>query len=296
MLERDFVGYGMNPPKVKWPGGARLCVSVNVAYEEGSEMSLLDGDPTNEPTGETASLIRPDVRDLWKESYFEYGSRVGVWRIMDTLDKYDVKATWFANALALERNLQVAQEITRRGHDIVGRGYKWLEHSTWDRETERQDMRHSIESLERTTGQRPLGWMVRDGPSVHTRELLVEEGILYDSHPINDEIPYYVDVKGKKLLVVPYTTEINDFRFWVRTTSPAQAFYDCMKDAFDLLYEEGTRNPKMMSIGLHCRAVGRPSRAWTIDRFFRYAKGFPGVWFARRSDIARWWLENYPPQ
>lgn len=295
-MGRDLIGYGMNPPKVEWPDNARICISVNLAYEEGSETWISDGDDANEQLGEVATLIPPDLRDYWKESYFEYGSRVGVWRILDILDKHDVQGSIFVNARAFERNTEVAREVTKRGHDLVGRGYKWLAHASWDKETEWADMQHSIESLERTSGQRPEGWMVRDGPSPNTYELIQKAGLLYDSHGLSDDIPYYIDVKGSPLLVVPYTIEVNDFRFWFGNSFSGQTFYEVMRDAFDVLYAEGATTPKMMSIGLHSRCIGRPSRSWTLDRFLQYAKSFPGVSFMRRSDIARWWLKNYPPE
>jgi allantoinase len=294
-MERDFIGYGPNPPKVEWPGGARIAISVVVNYEEGSEYSLLDGDPAHESNNEVPSPVPPEQRDLANESFFEYGSRVGVWRVMDILDEYEVKATFFCCALALERNPHVGPEIVRRGHEVFGHGYRWEEYFNQSREAEREAIRKTIESLERTTGQRPLGWYVRYGPSVHTRELVVEEGgFLYDSCSYADDIPYYVSVNGVKWLVVPYSLEVNDTRFWRGGMTSPGDFYETLKNTFDQLYYEGATNPKMMNIGLHCRIVGRPSRAIALRKFLEYARGFSGVWFARRIDIARWWLEKYP--
>ncbi|MCH7787395.1 MAG: allantoinase PuuE [Chloroflexi bacterium] len=295
MNERDFVGYGPNPPKVEWPNGARIAISVVVNYEEGSEYSLLDGDPTREVNNEVPSPLPLDERDLANESFFEYGSRAGVWRLLSILDEYDVKATFFCCALALERNPHVGPEIVRREHEVFGHGYRWEEYYKMDRDAEREAIRKAVESIQRTTGQRPLGWYTRYGPSVNTRELVVEEGgFLYDCNAYNDDLPYYTEVNGKKWLVVPYSLEVNDTKFWRGGMSSPSDFYETMRNTFDRLYYEGATHPKMMSIGLHCRIAGRPSRAVALQKFLEYAKGFPNVWFARRIDIARWWLQNYP--
>ena len=295
MNERDLIGYGPNPPKVEWPNGARIAISVVVNYEEGSEYSLLDGDPAHETNNEVPSPVPLDQRDLANESFFEYGSRVGVWRIMDALDEYNVKGTFFCCALALERNPHVGPEIVKRGHEVFGHGYRWEEYYKMDRDTEREAIRKTIESLERTTGERPLGWYTRYGPSENTRELVVEEGgFEYDCNSYNDDLPYYTQVNDQKWLVVPYSLEVNDTKFWRGGMVTPSDFYEAMKNTFDQLYYEGATHPKMMSIGLHCRIVGRPSRALALRQFLEYARSFPDVWFARRIEIARWWKEKYP--
>ena len=296
MTQRDFVGYGPNPPVVEWPNGARIAVSVVVNYEEGSEYSTLDGDPAGETMGESPSPVPVGDRDLANESFFEYGSRVGVWRILNILEEYDTKATFYCCAQALERNPEVGPEIVRRGHEVFGHGNRWEEYYKMDRETERDAIRKAVESLTRTTGQRPLGWYTRYGPSVNTRELVVEEGgFVYDCNAYNDDLPYYTDVKGKKWLVIPYSLEVNDTRFWRGGMSKPDDFFQTAKNSFDLLYEEGVTHPKMMSVGLHCRIIGRPSRAPALRQFLEYARSKPGVWLTRRIDIARWWQEKYPP-
>ena len=295
MIERDFVGYGLNPPKVEWPNEARIAISVVVNYEEGSEYSLLDGDSHRETNSEVPSPLPLDERDLANESFFEYGSRVGVWRVMNILDEFDVKGTFFCCALALERNLDVGPEIVRRGHEVFGHGYRWEEYFKMGRDAEREAIRKTVESLKRTTGERPLGWFTRYGHSLNTRELVVEEGgFLYDSCSYADDLPYYVRVNDKKWLVVPYSLEVNDTRFWRGGMSSPGDFYETLKNTFDQLYYEGATHPKIMNVGLHCRIVGRPSRAFALRRFLEYAQGFQGVWFAKRIDIARWWLERYP--
>ena len=293
--ERDLIGYGSNPPKVEWPGDARIAVSVVVNYEEGSEYSTLDGDAAHESNNEVPSPVPQEVRDLANESFFEYGSRVGVWRIMDLLDEFNIKSTFFCCALAVERNPLVGRAIVERGHEVFGHGYRWEEYFNMSREAEREAIRRTVESLERTTGERPLGWYVRYGPSINTRELVVAEGgFVYDSMAYNDDIPYYMRVNGRKWLVVPYSLEVNDTRFWRGGMNSPGDFFETLKNTFDTLYMEGEENPKMMSVGLHCRIVGRPSRIVALRQFLEYARGFPGVWFARRIDIARWWMQRYP--
>ena len=296
MIERDLVGYGMNLPDVRWPGDARIAISVVVNYEEGSEYSLLDGDSHRETNGEINSPLPLDARDLMNESMFEYGSRAGVWRMFRLLDKYDIKATFYCCALAMERNPIVGKEVVRRGHEVCGHGYRWEEYYGFQKEQEREAIVKTVESLTRTTGERPVGWFTRYGVSVNTRDLLAETGgFVYDSNSVNDDIPYYTEVHGKPWLVVPYSLEVNDARFWRGGLVSTGDFYDYMKDSFDCLYEEGRDVPRMMSVGLHCRIAGRPPRSMAVDKFFQYAKSHPGVWFARRIDIARWWLEHYPP-
>ena len=295
MTSRDLVGYGPNPPMVEWPDGARIAVSVVVNYEEGSEYSILDGDPAGETMGESPSPVAAGERDLANESFFEYGSRVGVWRILNILDEFDVKSTFYSCALALERNLQVGPEIVARGHEVMGHGNRWEEYFKMDRDAERAAIHEAVKSITRTTGQRPLGWYTRYGPSVNTRELVVEEGgFVYDCNAYNDDLPYYADVKERKWLVIPYSLEVNDVGFWRGRMTRSSDFFESARNCFDMLYQEGATHPKMMSVGLHCRIIGKPSRAVALRQFLEYAKDKPGVWFPRRIDIARWWLYKYP--
>ena len=295
MATRDLVGYGPNPPVVQWPDGARIAISVVVNYEEGSEYSLLDGDPHGEASGEFPSPVPVGERDLANESFYEYGSRVGVWRILNILDEAGVKSTFYVCALALERNPQVGPEIVRRGHEVMGHGNRWEEYFKMDRETERAAISNAVESITRTTGQRPLGWYCRYGPSVNTRELVVEEGgFVYDCNAYNDDLPYYTNVNGKNWLVIPYSLEVNDSPFWRTGMASPNNFFETARNSFDRLYEEGATHPKMMSVGLHCRIIGKPSRSVALKQFLAYAKEKPDVWFARRIDIARLWLEQHP--
>ena len=293
-MQRDFTGYGQNVPQVRWPNDARIAVSVVVNYEEGSEHSLLDGDNYHETNNEVPSPVPPGIRDLNNESFFEYGSRVGVWRLLDLFDQHQVKTTFYCCALALERNREVASEIVARGHEVCGHGYRWEEYHSADEDEEWESIKKTIASLEETTGQRPVGWFTRYGPSINTRQLVAAEGgFIYDSMALNDDLPHYVAVKGKPWLVVPYSFETNDARFWRGGLVSVNDFYEYLKDAFDCLYEEGETHPKMMSVGLHCRITGTPARSRSVARFLKYANGFDGVWFARRDEIARWWLEHY---
>ena len=293
---RDLVGYGPNPPVIEWPGGARIAVSMVVNYEEGAEYSTLDGDAHHETNSEVPSPVPPGQRDVFNESFFEYGSRVGVWRLLGLLDRYQAPSTFFCCALALERNPEAARQIVARGHEVCGHGYRWEEHHLMSRDQEHESIRKTVESLTRTTGQRPVGWFTRYGASVNTRELVATEGgFIYDSGAMNDDLPYYTTVNGIPWLVVPYSMETNDARFWRGGLTSVSDFYEYLKDTFDCLFQEGLHTPKMMSVGLHCRIAGRPARSMAVQRFLEYARGFPGVWFARRDEIARWWLEHYPP-
>lgn len=295
-MHRDFVGYADDPPRIGWPNGARLAVQISVNYEEGAEYSLLDG-ARREIMGEVPSPVAPHLRDLFNESFFEYGSRVGVWRILALLKEYDVPATWWACALALERNPRAARAIVEAGHEVAGHGYRWDDFSEASREDERDEIRRAVKSIGRTTGLRPLGWYTRYGCSPNTRELLVEEGgFVYDSLAFNDDLPYYVSVCGKPWLVIPYSFEANDARFWRGGLVSVGDFEEYMRDAFDCLYAEGKIVPRIMSIGIHCRIAGTPARSRALARFLEYARSFDDVWFARRIDIARWWLEKKPPR
>lgn len=293
-LERDFIGYANNPPKGTWPMGKKLAVQIVVNFEEGAEMSVEKGDKMPEAFGDFPSIDLP-TRDLGLESVFEYGSRVGVWRLLDLFDQHKVKTTFFACGEALEENPVAAREIVKRGHEICSHGYRWYDHFRMTEEESREDIRKAVESITRLTGQRPVGWYCRE-PGLLVRKLIVEEGgFIYDSDIYNDDVPYYVQVGTKDHLVVPYTPDCNDFHYWMGKFPGADAFFNYLKDTFDVLYEESKKGPKMMSIGIHCRISGRPGRAIALARFIEYAKKFPDAWFATRKEIAEFWLEEHPP-
>ena len=294
---RDFVGYGNNLPKVRWPEGAKIAISVVVNYEEGSEYSLLDGDQAHEVNNEVPSPVPPTQRDLANESFFEYGSRVGVWRILKTLGDFSIPASFFCCALALERNTNVGPAIVAAGHEIVGHGNRWEEYYLLSKEEEKLAIEKAIQSLRKTTGVKPVGWYTRYAPSENTRELIASHGgFIYDSNSYSDDIPYYVEANNKPWLVIPYSLEVNDTRFWRGGMNRPSDFLETLINTFDVLYEEGDENPKLMNIGLHCRIAGRPSRAGILKQFFKYVNEKPGVWFARRDQIAHWWLTEFPPE
>lgn len=290
---RDFVGYGRSGPNVRWPGDARLVVSLCLNYEEGSERSIAFGDSVNEPNPEYVKAFPADTRDLATESMFEYGSRVGVVRLLRMFDDLDIRCTAFACAVALAVNPDVADWIVESGHEVCSHGLRWTELWTLDREAERNHIRDAVGLFEEVTGVRPVGWYSRYGPSVNTRELLVEEGFLYDSDSYNDELPYYVRVKGQNHLVIPYSMVYNDGKFGGRVGGPDD-FLSYLRRGFDYLWQEGAETPKIMSIGLHSRLIGQAARASALREFLEYARSKESVWFARRDEIARWWLEHYP--
>lgn len=288
---RDFVGYGQYPPRVVWPAGAKVAVNIVVNYEEGSEYSRPAGDNRNEGLGEITYSMGGEYRDLSVESTYEYGSRAGIWRLMRLFEEYDVSCTFYACAVALERNPEVAAYLRQSSHDFISHGWRWEEHWLLDRETERQHIAWAIESFRRTLGERPIGWYCRYGPSVHTRELVVEEGgFLYDSDAYNDDLPYFTSVHDVRHLVVPYSLTYNDLQ---GDHSPDD-FADFCKRAIDELWREGERGyPKMMSIGLHPRLIGQAGRISALRDIIDHGLNKGDVWFARRNDIARWWLEHH---
>jgi allantoinase len=294
-LPRDFIGYGKSPPKVQWPRKARLAITFAINYEAGAERSVAFGDQGPETFGEFPSYGAPPKRDLCIESIFEYETRVAIWRILRTFEKYSVKTTFFATAKTLETNPEAAKEIVSKGHEVCSHGYRWIEHFTLTRDEEREVIRKATASIEKTTGQRPVGWYCRE-PSENTIELLAEEGgFLYDSDVYNDDLPYYVNVRDKKFLLIPYTPDVNDFHYFSNRFTNSEAFYQYLKDSFDLMYAEGRENPKMMNVGLHVRISGRPGRTVAVEKFLKYVRRKPMVWIARRLDIAKWWLDHYPP-
>lgn len=294
---RDLIGYGPNPPHPQWPGNARIAVNFVMNYEEGSEYSFENHDGHSEAslTEAASSSVPPGTRDLAGEGMFEYGARVGFWRIMRLFRERNLPLTVFACALALERHPPAAAAIREAGHDICCHGWRWIEHYKLTRDEEREHIRRAVESLQRTLGSRPLGWYCRTGPSTDTRSLLVEEGgFTYDSDCYNDELPYWVLQDHKPHLVVPYSLVTNDSKFARGTFAHAGDYFAFLKDHFDMLYEEGATQPKMMSCGLHLRLVGHPARAAGLARFMDYVKGHDRVWITHRIAIADHWRRTFP--
>ncbi|MBI3067589.1 MAG: polysaccharide deacetylase family protein [Betaproteobacteria bacterium] len=294
-MPRDFVGYGRKPPKFEWPNAARLALNIVVNYEEGAERNPLDGDPERETAGESPYPARPGEREPMQESVYEYGSRVGIYRVIDVFDKYQVSPTIFACAVALERNPPVTQEFVERQYDVVSHGYRWLSHLGFSEQKEREQMQKAQESFQRTIGRRVLGWFNRTPQTINTRRILAEEGFLYDSQAVNDDLPYYQDVQGRPFLIVPYTLDLNDGRFWRGTFHTGRDFEVYCVDSFDTLYRESARTPRMMTVGLHPKVIGRPGRIGGLDRFLAYVREFPDVWLASRTEIARFWAGRFAP-
>ena len=264
---RDLVGYGEHPPIVRWKDGAKVAIQIVVNYEEGSEKTFAMGDGMNDSMYELPFAV-DDQRDLAVESMYEYGSRAGIWRLFRVFDQADIPVTFFAAAVALERNPEVAAKLARRGDEAAGHGYRWSNHYEMTRDEEREAIRRAIDSIEKTTGKRPEGWYCRE-MSVNTRELVVElGGFVYDSDTYNEDIPYWTTVNGHSHIVVPYSLVVNDARYIMGTGygSPEQ-FYETAKATLDRLRNDGDDVGRMMSIGLHPRITGNPARADALARF-----------------------------
>lgn len=296
---RDLVGYGANPPHPHWPNNARLALSFVLNYEEGGERCILHGDSESEAFLSEIPGAVPfqGVRHMSMESCYEYGSRAGVWRILRLFQQKDIPLTIFAVAMALERHPEVAKAFVDAGHEICSHALRWISYQDMDIEAERAQLNEAIEIIERVTGNRPLGWYTgRDSPN--TRQIVMEEGgFLYDSDSYADDLPYWLDGPKGQHLVIPYTLDTNDMRFGTpQGFNSGEQFFQYLKDSFDVLYAEGEEAPKMLSIGLHCRIIGRPARFAALARFLDYASQHEGVWFARRIDIARHWHQHHKPK
>ncbi len=296
---RDMVGYGANPPDPKWPNGAKVAVQFVLNYEEGGENNILHGDDASEAflSEIIGADMLPDVRHISMESIYEYGSRAGVWRLLRLFEKHEIPLTIFAVAMALERHPDVAKAFVEGGHEICSHGYRWINYQHVPEEVEREHMEKAIEIIERLTGEKPQGWYTgRTSPN--TRRLVAENGsFLYDADAYDDDLPYWAEIGEKRQLIVPYTLDVNDMRFAsMQGFNSGDQYFTYLKDSFDTLYEEGDHSPKMMSVGLHCRIVGRPGRIAALKRFLEYVKSHDQVWFARRIEIARHWHEHHPSE
>jgi allantoinase len=301
---RDLVGYGRNPPHAKWPGNARIAVQFVLNYEEGGENSVLHGDPGSEQfLSEIIGAQAYPARHMSMESIYEYGSRVGVWRILREFERRKLPLTVFGVSMALERHPEATAAFVELGHEIACHGWRWIHYQSMDEATEREHMCRGTEIVRRITGgQWPLGWYTgRDSPN--TRRLVVEHGgFEYDSDYYGDDLPLWTRVAtaaGREVdhLVVPYTLDANDMRFATpQGFNTAGHFFEYLRDTFDALYAEGAESPKMMSVGMHCRLLGRPGRIVALQRFLDHVAKHDRVWVARRIDIARHWREMHPPR
>ena len=296
---RDLIGYGDNPPHPHWPGNARIALSFVLNYEEGGERNVLHGDTESEAFLSEMVAAQPlqGQRNMSMESLYEYGSRAGVWRVLKLFRQARIPLTVFAVAMAAQRHPDVIRAMVADGHEICSHGYRWIDYQDVDEALEREHMREAIRILTAISGQRPLGWYTgRTGPN--TRRLVMEEGgFLYDSDAYDDDLPYWQpgSMPDTPHLVIPYTLDTNDMRFTqVQGFNKGDDFFDYLKDAFDVLYAEGIDAPKMLSVGLHCRLIGRPGRLASLKRFIEYVQGHEQVWCARRVDIARHWQQIHP--
>ena len=293
---RDMIGYGRRPPHARWPKDARLALQIVVNYEEGSENSVLHGDPASETfLSEIIGAAPFPMRHLSMESLYEYGSRAGFWRLYRILAARRIPVTIFGVAMALQRNPEAVAAMQEADYEIASHGWRWISYQAMDEATEREHIRLAVEAIQELTGAPPVGWYTgRDSPN--TRRLVVEHGgFLYDADSYADDLPYWVDVVGKPHLVVPYTLDTNDMRFaTAQGFNSGDQFFAYLKDAFDVLYAEGAEEPKMLSVGLHCRLAGRPGRAAALMRFLDYVQQHDRVWICRRADIARHWIAQHP--
>lgn len=295
---RDMVGYGAHPPDPQWPSGARLALNFVLNYEEGGERNILHGDDTSESYLTEIVGLEPKVgeRSRSVESMYEYGSRAGFWRLHRMLTARSVPVTVYGVTMALERNPQAVRAMVDAGWEIACHGYRWFDFNALAEHEERQLIAQSVERHTALTGSRPLGSYV-GRHSMNTRRLIVEEGgFLYDSDDYADDLPYWNTEHGKPLLIVPYALDTNDFRFALpQGFNSGDQFFAYLRDCFDLLYEEGETEPKMMSVGLHCRITGRPGRARALARFLDHIAGYPDVWVCTRVDLARHFMKVVPP-
>ena len=294
---RDMVGYGAHPPHPQWPGHARIAVQFVVNYEEGGENNILHGDEASEAflSEIVGADARKGVRHMNMESIYEYGSRAGFWRLHRMFTERAMPVTVFGVATALERNPEAVAAMKQAGWEIASHGLKWIEHQYMSIERERLQMEEAMRLHEAATGERPLGWYT-GRTSENSRELTAEiGGFLYSADSYADELPYWETTAHGPQLIVPYTLDANDMRFATNQGfNSGDQFFAYLRDSFDVLYAEGETAPKMMSVGLHCRLVGRPGRAAALARFLDYVQSHDAAWVATRADIAQHWRERFP--
>ena len=295
---RNLLGYGAEPPHPRWPKDAKIAIQFVVNYEEGGENNILHGDVASEAFLSEIVGAQPwqGQRHLSMESIYEYGSRAGVWRLLRTFETAQTPFTVFCVGMALERNPKPVLAMRNAGAEIASHGYRWIDYRHVAASDERAHIAAAIQAHETHLGEKPKGfYQGRTGDN--TRKLCVEAGcFVYDADAYNDDLPYYECVADRQHLVVPYTLDTNDMRFaTAQGFNSGTQFFDYLKDAFDVLYDEGETHPKMLSIGLHCRLAGRPARVAALKRFLEYVNGHDRVWCARRIDIAQHWLHHFPP-
>ena len=292
---RNLVGYGSKKLKIRWPGNARLALQIVLNYEEGAENCVLHGDKFSEIfLSEIIGAKSIKGRHMNMESIYEYGSRRGFWRIHELFQEKKIPITIFGVGMALKKNMDVCNAIKKANYEIASHGWRWIDYQKVSKNVEKKHMKLAINSIKNIFGNRPLGWYTgRSSPN--TRDLVMEEGgFLYSSDSYSDDLPYWEKKGKKKLLIIPYTLDNNDMRFATNQGfNTGDHFFNYLKDSFDVLYEEGKISPKMMSVGLHCRLIGRPGRFQSLKNFLEYVQKHKGVWICRRVDIAKHWIKNY---
>ncbi|OJU81059.1 MAG: hypothetical protein BGO10_00590 [Chlamydia sp. 32-24] len=291
MFMRDFIGYKGSFPKDCWPDKAKIAVNFVINYEEGSERNILDGDAQSEEYLSDWPLLTAlkEKRSLSSESLFEYGSRAGIWRLLGLFDEYSLPLTIFTTGLSLERNEPLADKFKNSEYEIAGHGYRWINYADMPESQEREEIDKTIDSIEKLTNKKIYGWYT-GRKSKHTRKIIIDLGLLYDSESYADDLPYWMQENGKKHLIIPYTLDTNDARY---TTSPGwsngEAFFQHLKMTFDCLYREGKTFPKMMTVALHARLSGKPGRCEAIRNFIEYITSKELVWICTREQIAKHW-------
>ena len=292
---RNLVGYGQKDFKIEWPNKAKIAVQFVLNYEEGGENCVLNGDKYSETFLSEIIGAKPiEGRHMNMESIYEYGSRRGFWRIYKNFNDRKIPLTIFGVGLALEKNKEICLAIKESNFEIVSHGYKWIDYQFIDEEIEKEHIIKSYEIIKSIFGEYPLGWYTgRTSPN--TRRLVVENtNVIYDSDSYSDDLPYWEKINDKQHLIIPYTLDNNDMRFATNQGfNSGEQFFQYLKDSFDCLYKEGETNPKMMSIGLHCRLIGRPGRIQSLLKFLDYIQQFKDVWICKRNEIAEHWYQNY---
>ena len=291
-----MVGYGAKKLKVKWPNNARIALQIVLNYEEGAENCVLHGDKHSEVfLSEIIGAQPVKARHISMESLYEYGSRSGFWRLHKLFQEKKIPITIFGVGMALEKNPEICKAIKDANYEVASHGWRWIDYQSVKKSEEKKHMKLAIKKIKEIFGERPLGWYTgRCSPN--TRDLVFEEGgFLYDSDSYSDDLPYWEIRKKKKQLIIPYTLDNNDMRFVSNQGfNTGDHFFSYLKDSFDALYEEGKTNPKMMSVGLHCRLVGRPGRIQSLKKFLDYILKHDDIWICKRIDIAKYWIKKYP--
>ncbi|HZD53978.1 MAG TPA: polysaccharide deacetylase family protein [Woeseiaceae bacterium] len=279
----------------RWPGSARLALSIVVNVEEGSEMSIAEGDRGPEVVDELGVAVKKPIRNFGNESNYQYGLKAGAPRVMRLLDQYGVRATFTAAALSLERAPDLTGRIVEGGHEVCSHGWRWVHQFHMDEDAEREFIRKAVRSIEASTGERPVGWLSRYLLTPNTRRLLAEEGFKYHMDDYSDDLPFWDEVGGTPILILPYALDSNDMKMWTAPALTPRQWLDYAIDSFDWLYREGEDSPKMMSLGLHLRIIGRPGRIGAFERFLQHVAKHDKVWIATRKQIAEHWAATNPP-